>query len=173
MPYVRDRGEPVAKEQARKRREENRRHLAPDPASPGARFDGAFEWLRIAARYAGRRSYRQLEIAEQALARRDQIRADAAKVVQSAADEIARPVPARFRPSPNRARIREASRKAATPREQLDLARAWLMHAGALAVRYASRDGGAAKARADLIKDKAAARLIEWAEEMDSDRYPE
>ena len=173
MTYVRDQIAPASKNYARERREANRRYLAPDPAHPGARFDGAFDWLRAAARYAERRSYRRLEIGEQASARCEQIRADAARVVQEAADAIAALVPASFRPSPRRAEIRKASRKAATPKEQLDLARAWLMNAYALVGRYASRDGGAAKARADLIRDGAAGRLIEWAEEMDADDYGE
>ena len=173
MTYVRDRVAPASKDYARERREANRRHLAPDPANPGTRFDGAFDWLRAAARYAARRSYRRLEIGERASARCEQIRADAAQVVQGAADEIAALVPASFRPSPRRAEIRRASREAATPKEQLDLARAWLLNAYALASRYASRDGGAAKARADQIRDRAAERLIEWAEEMDADDYGE
>lgn len=173
MTYVRDSVAPASKEHAQYRREFNRQSLAPDPACPGARFDAAFDWFRAAARYAGRRSYRRLEIGERAIARCEQFRAEAARVVQAAADEISAPVPASFRPSPLRAQIRGASRKAATPKEQLDLARAWLMHAYRLTCRYASRDGGAAKAQADLIRDAAAARLIEWAEEMDADDYGE
>jgi hypothetical protein len=172
--YVRERmTDPASKEHACRRRELNRERLAPDPARPGDRFDAALDWFRAAARYAGRRSYRRLEIGERAVACCEQFRAEAAQVVQAAADEIASPIPASFRPGPVRAQIRDASRKAATPKEQLDLARAWQMYAYRLACRYARRDGGEAQARAGLIRDAAAARLIDWAEEMDSDSYGE
>ena len=88
MPYVRAKlRRPSAADRARERRKVNRLLLTPDPAHPGAKFDGAFEWLRMAAVYAGRRSYRTLGIAEAAAVRRDRIRADAARVVQGAADD--------------------------------------------------------------------------------------
>ena len=174
MPYVREKLQrPTAGDRARERRRVNPRRLAPDPANPGARFHDAFEWLRMAAIYAGRRSYRTLSIAEAATARREQIRADAARVVQGAADEIAALVPPSFRPGHRREQIRGAAALAATPKARLDLARAWLMHADALAGRHARRDGGAARARAAAIKGEATARLIEWAEEMDADDYGE
>ena len=173
MPYVREKLQrPTAADRARERRK-NPSRFAPDPANPGARFYDAFEWLRMAAIYAGRRSYRTLDIAERAVARRDRIRGDAARVVQATADEVAALIPSSFRPGRRREQIRGASALADTPKAQLDLARAWLMHADALAGRYARQDGGAARARAAVIKGEATARLIEWAEEMDADDYGE
>ena len=166
MPYVRGRLCPAAKEYARRRAESNRKALAYDPAHPGARFTGAYDWFRAAAAYAGRRSYRTLEIAEDALARREQIITEAARLLQDRAGEIDTLVPASFRRHARRAALRDAYSSATSPAAQLAAAHGWLLFAARRAERYGS-------ASAAGIKDRAAASLIKWAEEMDADDYGE
>ena len=167
MPYVRGRLAPSSKEHARQRREVNRKVLAPDPAHPGARFPDAFDWFRAAAAYAGRRSYRTLDIAEHAIGRRDQIIGAAARMIQDRADEIDTLVPQSFRQRrTRRADFSNACRWAKTDRDRLNAAYAWLLFIARLAERYGSPSAAG-------IKDRAAAELIKWAEEMDADDYGE
>ena len=166
MRYVRDRLAPASREQVRKRREANRAALA--PGRP-ARFWPALDWFRAAAVYAERRSYRSQDIRNSALARREQIIGEAAAVIQEHADRISAVAPVAPRRRLGLVEIRGAYRRAATNPDRLDAARAWLMFID----RQAGRAGGEAATRADAIKDEAAARLIEWAEEMDADDYGE
>lgn len=169
MTKVRDRKQPTAKERARWRTETNRHRLMPDPANPGGKYTGAFDWFRAAAVYAGRRSYRTASIGEAAIARRDRIVGLAAAVIQERACEIDALVPQTFRPQTRRAEFRGAYDRAATARDQLHAANAWMM----FAVRMAGRYSDVTARQAAVIEDRAAGRLIEWAKEMDSDSYGE
>lgn len=170
-PYVRARMQLASKEYVAQRVAANRVALAADPAHPGVRFDGAYDWFRAAAAYAGRRSYPMLGIGSVALARREQIISEAARMLQARGCEIDELVPGWFRRGTRRAEIRDAYRQAAAFAAQLDAAHAWLLFASRRADRFAHRDGGAASARAAEVKDDAAAGLIRWAEEMDTDDY--
>jgi len=169
MITVRDRKQPASKEYARRRVERNRQVLVPDPANPGGRFSAAFDWFRAAAVYAGRRSYRTLSLGEAAIARRDRIVGLAAAAIQERACEIDALVPQSFRAQTRRAEFRSAYGRAATPREQLTAAYWWML----FAVRLAGRYSDATARQAAVIEDRAAERLIGWAEEMDSDSYGE
>jgi hypothetical protein len=169
MTCVRKREQPSAQERAKRRAEVNRQVLVPDPVSPGGRFTGAFGWFRAAAVYAGRRSYRTLAIGEAAVIRRDRIIGLAAGVIQERACEIDVLVPSWFRPQTRRAVFRDAQARAATPGDRLKAAHEWMLFAVRMAERYSDATGQQAAA----IQDKAAARLIGWAEEMDSDSYGE
>lgn len=168
MTYVRNRMQPASKEYARRRVVVNREVLAPG-TSPGARFTGAVDWFRAAAAYAGRRSYRTLDLGEAAVARRDRILADAALMLQERGNEIDALVPASFRRQTRRAELRSEYGRAATVQNRLTAAHGWLL----FMARQAERHSEAAAARANEIKDAAAASLIEWAEEMDADDYGE
>ena len=166
MTYVRDRiRQPQSKSSAKHR-------CALRPANTAGNFPGALDWFRAAAAYAGRRSYRTLSIGEAAIARRDRIVAEAAKVLQDCACEIDSLVPASFSSSPRRPEFRAAYLSVASPRDQLNAARAWLMFTMRRAERYERRKAGA-MAEAAAIQERAITRLIEWAKEFDSDNYGE
>ena len=164
--YVRARLQPASKKYARLRAERNRVALAPDPANPGARFTGAFDWFRAAAAYARRRSYPTWEAGERARIRLEEITASAARVLQQSAAEMEPVLPVRGR-RVRRLELRQACDRAATDAGRMEAARQWFLY---LAAR-ARRETGGAAARAAAIQDRAAARLIEWAEEMDADDY--
>ena len=168
MPYVRARMQPVSKEHARERAAANRVALAPGAASPAVRFTRAFDWFRSAAVYAGRRSYRTLSIGEAAHARRGQIAADAARMLQEHADQMDAVVPAAQRRG-RRAELRQAYGHAVTDAARMEAARQWFLFMAA----QARRGTGEVAARVTAIQDRAAGRLIEWAEEMDADDYGE
>ena len=170
MPYVRDRLQPKSKKHVQERAAKHR--CALDPANAAGNFTGAFDWFRAAAAYAARRSYRTLDIGNGALARREQIIAEAARVLQDCGTEISDLAPASFRPSARRAEYRAAYGRAASPRDQLNAAHAWLLYAVRRAERY-ERHGAGVKSAASAIRDRAVTRLIEWAEEMDADDYGE
>jgi hypothetical protein len=178
MPYVRDRIAPASKEHARERRTVNRRVLAANPAHPGTRFDGAYDWFRSALVYARRRSYPSLAAGDAAQARRLQIIADAASALQDAGCRADEAVPRHYATRARRedyrgayGRTPAAQRPHDEPR-RLYAAHAWLLLAAAQADRHVRRGGDPAVSRtAALIKDEAAARLIKWAEEMDADDY--
>jgi hypothetical protein len=170
VTYVRAKmQQPASKEYARGRVARNRVMLAPDPASPGARFTGAYDWFRTAAVYAGRRSYRTLATGEAAIARRDRIAEQAAAMLQEHACRIDAIVPPAPRRRHRRAEFRGAYGRAVTARQRTEAARMWFM----FMTRQAERCRGDVAARAAVIKDEAAARLIGWAEEMDADDYGE
>ncbi len=168
---VRMRPQPQSKTVVRERREKHRCALSPDDAA--GNFMGTSDWFRAAAAYAGRRTYRTSGIRIRALARREQIVTEAARVIQDCASEIFALVPASFRPSPSIAEFRAAYGKAKTPKDQMNAARAWLMFTLRRTERYAREDGGTAKRAGIEIKSRAVARLAEWAKEMDADDYGE
>jgi hypothetical protein len=172
-PYVRARMQPSAKEYVAERVAANRAALAENPAHPGVRFDGAYDWFRAASAYAARRSYRTPEAGAAALARREQIITDAALVLQGRGCEIDALVPGWFRRSTRRDEFRDAYRKAADPAGRLAAAHGWLLFASKTAARYARLHGSDAGSRAAALRDDAAAALIRWAEEMDADDYGE
>ena len=169
MPHVRNRLAPASKEYARKRAAANRVALAPDPAAPGGRFNGALDWLRAAAVYASRRTYRTEEIRCAALARRERILSMAAAVIQEHACRMDAVVPPSPRRSSSRIQWRGGYARAADGKQQMEAARVWFM----FMARQAERAGGPVAAQAAQIEDETAARLIEWAEEMDADDYGE
>jgi hypothetical protein len=173
MPYVRDRIAPASKTHVRERREAYRTALAPDPANPGLRFDGAYDWFRAALAYAGRRSYRTLAIGDAASARRTAVTDGAASVLQSAGDEVMALIRPSFRPGAHHGEIRAAYGRATSPPARLNAAHAWLLFATRQAERYARSSSSGTGMQAAEIRDRAAARLIEWAEEMDADDYGE
>jgi hypothetical protein len=169
MPYVRSRMAPASKEYARKRTAINRQALAYSPAAPGVRFTGAYDWFRAALAYAQRRSYRTLAIGDAAMARREQIIAEAALLLKQRGDEIDALVPKSFRRRTIRAELRVAYDAARTLAERSEAARVWF----AFIAKQAERCRGDVASRAAVIKDDAAAVLIGWAEEMDADDYGE
>jgi hypothetical protein len=180
VPYVRDRVAPASKEHARKRRAINRAVLAPDPAHPGSRYDGAYDWFRIALVYARRRSYRTLAIGDAAHARRIQIIADAAAMLQAAGCAIDEAVPLHYASRSRRAEFRDAYHRAPAAARVTDkptrlyAANAWVLVSAAQAGKYVRRGGDrAVLGTVAALKDAAAAKLIEWAEEMDADDYGE
>ena len=163
--------QPQSKVHVRRRAARYRQGLAPDPVRPGVRFNGAYDWFRAAAAYANRRSYRTLDIGEAARARRNLLITDAARMLQEHAcemDALVLPLTAVGRQAA-RAKFRVAYSPARPRKDQLAAAHAWLL----FIARQAERRGGEGAAQAAGIKDRAAARLIEWAEEMDSDNYGE
>lgn len=169
MPYVRSRMAPRSAEYVRERAAVNRRALAHDPACPGVRFTGAFDWFRAALAYAQRRSYRSLAAGDSAHTRREQIITEAARMLQDRACEIDAIVPRSFRRQTLRPEMRAAYDGARTTADRMQAARAWFL----FIAKQAERRGGEIASRAAVIKDQAAARLIEWAEEMDADDYGE
>ena len=166
MTYVRDRVR-LSKDRARERSKFYRQMLERDPATLGAQFGNALDWLRAAAVYALRRSYRDKASGSAAQARRTEILADAAALIQEHAGRIDREVPEWFRRQTRRAEFRSAFGRARTTDERLEAARAWFL----FIARQAERFGGDAAGRAERVKGEAAAQLIEWAKEMDADDY--
>jgi hypothetical protein len=164
VPHVRDRAAPAAATEVRKRRERNLILLAPDPARPGARFGRAFDWFRAAVAYARRRGYPSRAVADLALTRREEILDAAERSLTGHGDRIA----ALLRKPPRRDASRAACGKAGTGRERVQAAEGWLLRAYCLA----ARQDPDTQRQADVIKDQAAAELIEWAKEMDADDYP-
>jgi hypothetical protein len=167
MPYVRARLAPASKEYARRRAEQNRVLLAPDPAHPGARFPDAFDWFRAAAVYARRRSYRTPVIAERAHARLKEITASAVSVLRQSAEEMDVVIPARRRRL-RRVELRQACARAAGA-DRMEPTRQWFLFLAA----QARREPGETAAQAAAIQDHAAEWFIRWAEEMDADDYGE
>ena len=169
MPYVRSRMAPRSAEYVRERAAIHRRTLAYNAACPGVRFAGAHDWFRAALAYAQRRSYRTLATGDAAHARREQIITEAARMLQDRACEIDAIVPHSFRRQTLRAEMRVAYDGARTAADRMQAARSWFM----FIAKQAERRGGETDSRAAVIKDQAAVRLIEWAEEMDADDYGE
>ena len=171
MPYVRPRLQPASKKYARLRAARNRVALAARDAvgwTPGARFTGAFDWFRAASAYAQRRSYRTREIRERALSRHEQITAEAARMLRQHAAEMDAVVPPP-RKRVRRLELRQACDRAATDAARMEAARQRFLFLAA----QARRERGETAAQADAIQDRAASRLIQWAEEMDADDYGE
>jgi hypothetical protein len=167
MPYVRDRMRVVTKDRARERSEFYRQMLEGDPAALAGQFGTALDWMRAAAVYALRRGYPDTVAASAAHARRAEILAAAAALIQEHAGRIDREVPSSFRRKTRRPEFREAYSRAETTAERLDAARAWFM----FIARQAERLGGKAAEHAERIEGECASRLIEWAKEMDADDY--
>ena len=167
MPYVRDRLSPASKKHARLRTERNLMALALDPANPGARFPVAFDWFRAAAVYARRRSYRTWDARERAHARRAEILAAAAWMVQRHAEEMDAILP------PPRQRVRRLDLKQAceqaTDGTRMEAARQWFLFLAA----QARREAGETAVKAAEIQGRAAEWFIRWAKEMDADDYGE
>ena len=167
MAYVRDRMRVVSKDRARERSESCRRMLERGTGALAGQFGNALDWMRAAAVYALRRGYPDTVAASAAHARRAEILAEAAALIQEHADRIDREVPQSFRRKTRRPEFRAAYSHAETTAERLDAARGWFM----FIVRQAERLGGDAAVRAGRIEGECAVRLIEWAKEMDADDY--
>ena len=168
MPYVRARLQAASKEAVRRRAERNRATLAPGRVTPGMRFTLALDWFRAAAAYARRRTYRTWEARERAHARREEILAEAARMLQGHAAEMNAVLPPP-RKRVRRLELKQAYDRAATDAARMEAARQWFMFLAA----QAQRATGETAAQADAIQDRAATRLTEWAEEMDADDYGE
>lgn len=179
MPYVRERMQPSAKTTVRRRVADRRKQLA--AVTGPSRFDVAYEWLRSAYAYAGRRSYRSTAIAEAAMRRRQEIMRESAAATADAARDLSRALPQDRKEQQRSGRYETELRQETAPIDQLTVAHTWLLSSSRQVnrrlnrLRHAGRHDEAARdvGRRIKIMDEAAARLAALAEEMDRDDYGE
>jgi hypothetical protein len=178
MTYVRERIAPASKERARLRRESAPANVAAQ--LPGDKFTAAYDWFRAALMYARRRSYLSLAHGDRAQARRLQIIAEAAAAVHAAGCVVDAAVPkhraSRLRREELRGTYYQAPEQVRPGDKALKLtaAHGWLLFGIAQAGWYDRRNRAPeVTGTVARITDELAAKLIEWAEEMDADDYGE
>lgn len=178
MPYVRDRMTAGSSDRSRNRREIFRYLHTPDTQDWDGRFNSALGWFYSALVYSKRRSYPNVARQDWAYARRLQLIAEAAAVVQAAGCAVDEALPVHRAAWERRQEIRGAYYKARETRSpadrpwRLDAARGWLLLGMAQARRHASRGGDpGVSAEIARIVTEVTGRLAAWAEEMDADDY--